>query len=32
MRGIFRLTHGGFFERAADVRIYLEAKGEEETY
>lgn len=29
IKGTFKLTHGGFFENPEDVKIYLEAKGEE---
>ena len=29
IKGTFRLTHGGVFENPENVKIYLEAKGEE---
>jgi hypothetical protein len=29
IKGTFKLIHGGFFEKAEDVKIYLEARGEE---
>lgn len=29
IKGTFKLTHGGFFEKPEDVKIYLEARGEE---